>query len=203
MRTIVGEGAEAVILRKGNVLEKVRQEKKYRLREIDIPLRKFRTRREAKVLETLGKVQFPAPRLLGMDDTKMVVTMEEVSGEKIRDILELRDYRMISAAIGERLAELHNLGVIHGDLTTSNMILTKDGDIAFIDFGLSFFSRKIEDRAVDLHLLRTALESKHYKVWEDCFNGILNRYKGTADQADAVVARLEEVEARGRNKAKF
>ena len=80
------------------------------------------------------------------------------------------------------------------------MILSKE--IYFIDFGLSFFSDKAEDRAVDLHLLKEALESKHYKIWEECFKCALDAYRKEAKGADSILTRLEVVEKRGRYRAK-
>ena len=72
-------------------------------------------------------------------------------------------------------------------------------EIYFIDFGLSFFSQKIEDKAVDLHLLKQALESKHYKIWEKCFKEVLEGYKAAKDYNE-VMARFEKVEKRGRQR---
>ena len=95
---------------------------------------------------------------------------------------------------------LHNSAIIHGDLTTSNMILNKE--IYLIDFGLSFFSEKSEDKAVDLHLLKEALESKHYKIWEDAFKIVLEAYRKEAKRASETLKRLEQVEKRGRYRAK-
>ena len=67
----------------------------------------------------------------------------------------------------------------------------------FIDFGLGFFSTKAEDKAVDLHLLKQALESKHYKNFEKLYKTILKNYKHKD-----VLKRLEKVELRGRYKGK-
>jgi len=67
---------------------------------------------------------------------------------------------------------------------------------------LSFTSDKIEDKAVDLHLLRQALESKHYDNWQHCFEAALQGYSRTFPNADEVFKRLEKVESRGRNKLK-
>ena len=102
--------------------------------------------------------------------------------------------------IGEKIAVLHNNHIIHGDLTTSNMIFNEE--VYFIDFGLSFFSHKIEDKAVDLHLLKQALESKHYKIWEKAFKTALETYKKNAENSDEILKRLEKVEKRGRYKQK-
>ena len=118
----------------------------------------------------------------------------------MRDILEKSDYKKISEEIGEKIAVMHDKGIIHGDLTTSNMIFS-NGKVYLIDFGLSFFSDKIEDREVDLHLLRQALESKHYKLWEKCFKSALKGYE-KSKFAEQTIKRLEKVELRGRNKQK-
>ena len=95
---------------------------------------------------------------------------------------------------------MHNNNIIHGDLTTSNMIL--ENEIYFIDFGLSFFSDKTEDKAVDLHLLRHALESKHHKIFEKSFKAVLNGYKSKCRKYNETIKRLEKVESRGRYKGK-
>ena len=101
--------------------------------------------------------------------------------------------------IGVKLAKLHDSDIIHGDLTTSNMILDKE--IVFIDFGLSFHSNKIEDKAVDIHLFKQALESKHFKVKEKALEEFLKGYKKSKDYAE-IMKRLEQVELRGRYKHK-
>ncbi len=190
----IAQGAEAKLYLIDSKIVKDRIRKDYRIREIDIRLRKSRTKREAKIFEKLSSISFPAPKLIKSDDKEKIV-MEFIKGPKVRDILEEKDYKRLSEEIGKKIAILHNNGIIHGDLTTSNMILEKE--IYFIDFGLSFFSHKIEDKAVDLHLLKQALESKHYKVWEKCFNAALKAY-GNKE----VLKRLEQVEKRGRYKGK-
>ena len=193
----LSQGAEAIIYLDKDII-KDRIKKNYRIKEIDEPLRKFRTKREAKILEKLAAIDFPAPKLIKLD--KYNLRMENIKGKKVRDVLEKKDYIKISKEIGEKLAILHNNHIIHGDLTTSNMILEKE--IYFIDFGLSFFSHKIEDMAVDLHLLKQALESKHFRIWEKCFNAALKSYKQYADNSEEILKRLDQVEGRGRNKGK-
>ena len=103
---------------------------------------------------------------------------------------------------------MHNNGIIHGDLTTSNIILGKNSEgvfsrkVFFIDFGLSFFSEKAEDKAVDLHLLKEGLESRHYKVWEECFKCAIDAYRKEAKNSSETLKRLEAVEKRGRYRAR-
>jgi TP53 regulating kinase-like protein len=198
---VIGRGAEAIISKNeaGNIV-KERIKKSYRIDGIDDQLRKQRTRKEAKVLETLNEI-IPSPKLLKVNEKENLIEMELIDGPKVRDILEKDDYIAISKQIGEQVAKMHKKNLIHGDLTTSNFIL-KDGKIFFIDFGLSFHSTKIEDKAVDLHLLKQALESKHYTIFAECFEAALNGYTIESDESEEVLNRLKQVEKRGRNKEK-
>jgi len=195
----IAQGAEAKLYLVDNKIIKDRFEKDYRIKEIDKRLRKSRTKREAKIFNKLEAINFPSPKLIKTDDIDKI-TMEFIKGPKVRDILEEKNYTKLSEEIGKKLAILHNNNLIHGDLTTSNMILAKE--IYFIDFGLSYFSHKIEDKAVDLHLLKQALESKHYKVWEKCFDAAIKAYKKESKDSSEVFKRLETVEKRGRYKSK-
>jgi len=194
------KGAEATISVDNNIVIKDRVVKSYRLKEIDEKLRRFRTRREAKVLTKLEELHFPAPKLHEMCDKAMQIRMDMIQGNKLRDVL-YQNPIALSEEMGKKIGILHANDIIHGDLTTSNMIL--DNEIKFLDFGLSFFSNKEEDKAVDLHLLRQGLESKHFDVWEKSFAAAIKGYKKTSPDADRVLKRLEQVENRGRNKAKY
>ncbi|RLE39318.1 Kae1-associated kinase Bud32 [Candidatus Woesearchaeota archaeon] len=190
------QGAEAKLYLEGNKVIKDRFKKKYRHPELDKKLTYSRTKREAKVLQKLQELGFPAPRWIFND--KNILEMEHIKGAQLKDVFKLKHCKKI----GEMIAEMHNAGIIHGDLTTSNMIMNEK--IFFIDFGLSFFSKKLEDKAVDLHLLRQALESKHYEIWQDAFDKVLKGYKAKAKKAKEIIMRLEKVvEMRGRNKAKI
>ncbi len=214
MKSLIAQGAEAKLFLISDLKEKKiikdRFRKKYRIKELDDKLRRSRTKRECKVLNKLALLNFPAPRLIDTDD-KEKITIEFIKGPKIRDILEQSDYKKLCKEIGRKIAILHTNNMIHSDLTTSNMIFNQsvnnqtnkiNEEIYFIDFGLSFFSHKTEDKAVDLHLLKQALESKHYAISEQCFKCALDGYKkGYKDSAD-VLKRLELVEKRGRYKNK-
>jgi Kae1-associated kinase Bud32 len=193
MKTIA-QGAEATIYQKDNIVIKERPRKSYRSSIIDNKLRGSRTRREAKVLEKTHSLQF-TPKLI-KTNKKDTIEMEFIPGQKVACCLEERKYETIAKTIGKQIKALHTLGIIHGDLTTSNMILTnKNVDIFFIDFGLSFFSQKIEDKAVDLHVLSEALNAKHHTIANEVFTIIKDAYSDKD-----VLSRLEQVEMRGRNK---
>lgn len=225
MAEIIGRGAEAVVYREEETAIKDRISKSYRHPVIDNNLRKFRTRREAKILEKLKKINFPGPALVQSCDQSMKINMQFIDGVKLRDVME-KNHLVYSEEIGRLLGILHSNGIIHSDLTTSNMILKcRDfksdykvlensnhaqkpksrfltDKIYFIDFGLSFFSDKAEDKAVDLHLLDRALESKHYKIHKPCMHFVIKGYKKTHKKSEEVLNRLEKVQERGRNKKK-
>ena len=198
MKKLIAQGAEAKLFLEDGKILKNRFRKTYRIKEIDYKLRGFRTRREAKILQKLKAINFPAPKAIKSDEKENLI-IEKINGKLVKDSLD-KNYSKICSEIGRKVAILHNNAIIHGDLTTSNMILSKE--IYFIDFGLSFFSEKAEDRAVDLHLLKEGLESKHYKIWEECFKCAIEAYKKEARRSHETLKRLEAVEKRGRYRAK-
>jgi len=199
MKKLIAQGAESKLYLEKDKVVKNRFKKTYRIKEIDEKLRKSRTRREAKVLQKLEAIKFPSPKLI-KNDEKENIEIEYIKGNLLKEVLEKKDYLSLSIEIGEKIAILHNNNIIHGDLTTSNMILNKK--IYFIDFGLSFFSHKIEDRAVDLHLLKEALESKHCRIWVKSYGEALKSYEKNAKHGKEVLKRLKVVESRGRYKQK-
>ena len=196
MKKLIAQGAEAKLYVSGSKLIKERIKKSYRLEVLDNRIRKLRTRREAKLL---SRANVNVPRLLKIDEENSILEMEFIKGDLLKDgldSLELKKSLEVCKHIGEEVSKLHEQDIIHGDLTTSNMIL-KDNKVYFIDFGLGFISQKAEDKAVDIHLLKQALESKHYKKFEEYYSVILKNYKNKE-----VIKRLEKVEARGRYKIK-
>jgi TP53 regulating kinase-like protein len=200
MDKIIGRGAEAILYLENNKLIKERIKKSYRIDEIDEKLRKYRTRSEARLMQNSG---INVPKIISVNDKTMKIEMEFIEGKLIKNILDNlneKEREELCEHIGEQIAILHDNNIIHSDLTTSNMIL-KEGKVYFIDFGLGFKSLRIEDKAVDLHLLKQALESKHYKVFEECFDAILKGYKKSVNYNETM-ERLKKVEQRGRYKRK-
>jgi len=197
---LIAQGAEAKLYRTDSHLIKERIKKNYRIEEIDKNIRKYRTRRENSILEKAYNI-IPVPKVLKCDEKKHIIEMEFIEGERLSESLDnynLKERKDICRLIGKQVALLHNENIIHGDLTTSNMLLKKN-KLYFIDFGLSLISDKNEDKAVDLHLLRQALESRHYKHYEDSYKEVLEGYK-TCNKYKEVLNRLEKVEKRGRYK---
>ena len=197
----IAEGAEAKIFASGDKIIKERTPKPYRLKEIDESLRKQRTRREAKVFSRLKEIGVPVPDLIDYSDKAMTITMERLEGKKVRDILDAGNCERLGRELGRKVGLMHSHNIVHGDLTTSNMIF-QDSRVYFIDFGLSLFSARAEDKAVDIHLFRQTLESRHHKFWEKCFRAFIEGYEKTNPGCGEVMERLKKVEARGRYKGK-
>jgi Kae1-associated kinase Bud32 len=194
----IAQGAEAVLWLDKQRILKERVTKGYRYPELDDKLRKFRTRREAKILQRLESIDFPSPRLQDFCDQRTTLTMDFVQGEKLKDVLRQSNLDELSKSMGKNIAKLHSNDIIHGDLTTSNMIV--NDKVNFIDFGLSQFSDKIEDKAVDLFLLDRALQSTHGEIHPAIFEKVIAVYKEFNGDAVKVLERLQAVKSRGRNK---
>ncbi|MBI2664150.1 Kae1-associated serine/threonine protein kinase [Candidatus Woesearchaeota archaeon] len=197
---LIAEGAEASIYLAKHGIIKKRRRKSYRIKELDYKLRMFRTRREAKIMEKLAELNVAAPKVSSADST--AIEMSFIDGKKARDILSSGNCVRIGKEIGKTVAALHKNRIIHGDLTTSNMINSK-GKLYLIDFGLGFFSDKTEDKAVDLHLLRQALNSSHSRIAKKCFDAAVKSYCKSSRSGSEVLKRLEKVEGRGRYKGKL
>jgi Kae1-associated kinase Bud32 len=101
--------------------------------------------------------------------------------------------------MGESIARLHSAGIVHGDLTTSNMIF-KDDRLYIIDFGLGKISSKVEDQAVDLYLLYEALKSTHLRLLDEAWGAVLNAYKQNYVKSKEVLSRIAKIEKRRRYK---
>jgi len=196
---LIFQGAEAIIERVGKKINKTRIPKSYRHQNLDKKIIKQRTKRETKLISKTNKI-INSPKLISSTDNQ--ISMNFINGKMLSKCLDKSlDYPKICRQIGKDLAKLHNAGIIHGDLTTSNIVLEKKSDkIFFIDFGLGFHSDKIEDRAVDLHLIKGALKAKHPKISKIAFKKILEGYK-KSETYEKVLNRLETVESRGRYKS--
>ncbi len=193
---IIAQGAEAKIIQEGSSIIKDRIAKGYRHPELDRKMRKSRTSRETKLLEKASKIiNCPKPE---ESDSFNEIKMPLIKGKKLSDNLEKLDWKNICKEIGKSIAKLHDNNIIHGDLTTSNIILTEDNKLYFIDFGLGFMSERIEDRAVDLHLIKQALEAKHFTIHKEAEKIILDNYN--SKNRARVLEQLKKVEARGRYK---
>lgn len=203
-KDIIYKGAEAEICvskyMNYNVVEKRRVHKSYRINYIDDKLISSRTREEAKLMIEARNIGVSVPIIYDVDLISGIITMEYLTGKRIKDILNNlseKKRQTLCKKIGESIARFHNNDIIHGDITTSNMILLDD-KVHFIDFGLGEKNSEIESKGVDLHVLMEALESTHSK-YSDCFKYVLEGYKKELkDDANQVIKKIDEIVKRGR-----
>lgn len=181
------------------VIRKERISKKYRIEELDHKIRKKRTKQEAKLIHLAKTCGVITPLIYDVDKDKKSITMENIPGKAVKDIfddLNPSQRSLICERIGANISRLHNCGIIHGDLTTSNLLL-RDDEIVFIDFGLGKISDLVEDKGTDLLVFKKALSGIHYDFAEDCFRSILNGYREAMDYQD-IMNKIGEIEVRAR-----
>ncbi|MCX6803732.1 MAG: KEOPS complex kinase/ATPase Bud32 [Candidatus Diapherotrites archaeon] len=202
-------GAEAVISKKVidslPVISKKRVPKAYRNPLLDLKIRKERTRSEVKLLHAASSV-VNTPKIISVDEKNAEILMEFIPGNPLKLVLDKNSKLCIEA--GKCIRKLHDIGIIHGDLTTSNIIFAEDpkemnedlknrikqkGPLFFIDFGLGYFSIRLEDKATDLVVFKKTFNATHSKIkngWELVIQGY--------NPEKEFIARIEAIEKRTR-----
>jgi len=200
---LVKRGAEAELRRTEFLgraaMEKHRVPKAYRLEALDDELRRFRIRHEARLMAEARAAGVAVPILYDVNLVENKMIMEFIDGPTAKDVLDQGGpaAMRVARAMGQIVGRLHRAGIIHGDLTTSNMIL-RDGRIVMIDFSLGGKEDGVEARGVDLHLLKEALGSAHARA-ASYYREALRGYRETmGKEAEAVIAKVKEIESRGR-----
>ncbi len=196
-------GAEAE-LRKVEFLgrssvEKYRVPKAYRLGQLDEELRRARIRMESRLMSEARAAGVSVPVIYDVNLVDNKIVMEFIDGPTAKEVLEAGGPQAHATAteIGRLAGRLHRAGIIHGDLTTSNMIV-RDGRIVMIDFSLGAKDEATEARGVDLHLLKEALTSAHLHATA-YYRDVLAGYRETMGAAARdVIAKVKEIEGRGR-----
>ncbi|MBI4896492.1 MAG: Kae1-associated serine/threonine protein kinase [Candidatus Aenigmarchaeota archaeon] len=191
----IRRGAEAVVTLEDDQVVKNRIVKAYRLPELDQRLRKKRTSTESSILRQARRVGVPVPSIIS--ESESTIVMERIRGKTVKEALTKTTLQKLCIQIGSSIATLHRFGIIHGDLTTSNMIVSEDR-VVFIDFGLSYHSIKPEDRATDLYALRQTLASTHAELADEAWKCITETYQTAAEDADKVIKTLRKIEQRRR-----
>ena len=232
---LVAQGAEGRLYKTTFLLPdlpcafKYRPPKPYRHQILDQRLTRQRILAEARILVKCRKEGVLVPGVYSLDEAASWIAMEWIEGQPVRTKLNRwleeksgdvkSDQALINLMrrIGRLVGRLHQIGIVHGDLTTSNMMLRPttqldekqhmddvnsllNGDLLLIDFGLASQGIQDEDRAVDLYVLERAFASTHPRA-ESLFDELLQRYRVAFKQAPAVLKRLEDVRMRGRKRS--
>jgi len=209
-KVLLKQGAEARVFRTGYfgkaAILKERFVKGYRVASLDQKLTQRRMSQEARSITRCRRHGIRAPAIYCLDFKRREICMEEVAGKSLRDHIQSLNptedketLLALSHEIGTTLAKMHDCDVIHGDLTTSNMMYGPGGELTLIDFGLSSVSGLVEDKGVDLYVLERAFLSSHPNT-EDVFKELLHSYEKLAKDSKAIVAKLNEVRSRGRKR---
>ena len=212
---LIKQGAEARIyscsLYGKPTIVKERFSKAYRHPSLDKKLTHRRMGQEVRSMLRCRKVGISTPPVYFVDSETNCIYMAEIQDSKtardyIKELLKVdseetkSQLQHLAERIGSTLAKMHNVDCIHGDLTTSNMLLQNDFEhVVLIDFGLSFVSALAEDKGVDLYVLERAFLSTHPNT-EELFKSLLASYKKTAKKAQEVLNKLDEVRLRGRKR---
>jgi len=188
-------GAEATIylsddpVLKERVIIKTRHPKSYRTLELDQQLRKRRTRNEARLLHQAKAAGVKVPFIYDIDMQECSITMEYIQGERLRDVID----EDMAREVGRIIGKLHKVNIIHGDLTTSNMLLAEGGKITFIDLSLGEINDDLEAKGVDLHVLAENFRAIHTKL---DFSLVIEGYKEESNIP--IMEKIQEIETRGR-----
>ena len=224
--TLLFQGAEAKIYllkdpnnlsNNGQFLLKQRFCKKYRHSELDKKLTTKRITQECRSLLKCHKLGIKVPIVYLSDLSEKVIMMEYLHDYiSLRNFLESCDkcesvLKILSKDVASLIVKLHDNSVIHGDLTTCNLLVkqkepefsTENMNGTFsvvpIDFGLSSVSESSEDKAVDLYVLERAINTTHAGI-EQFFEDMLTNYFEISKFGHSIKTRLEDVRARGRKR---
>jgi len=187
VKVYLGGEAEVKILE--NVVVKTRIPKRYRIKELDRELRLRRTKMEAKIISAARRAGVPTPIVLDVEEDTIV--MERIYGEAVKDVMS----KDVSREVGRMAAKLHRAGIIHGDITPMNLILS-NSRIYFVDFGLAFFDNKVEPMGVDVHVYFESLKAS-FENWERLRDAFIEGYLAEGG-SEEVIERAKEIEERGR-----
>jgi len=177
---------------------KIRKAKNYRNPTLDAKIRKQRTIRESQTISEVKSFGIPSPLVYFVDYNKSSILMQKISGIPVHDLPNSKIIGL-TQEIGTLVGTMHKNGIMHGDLTTSNFILSKN-KVYVIDFGLSQKSFKPEDHAVDLRLIKEILNSAHAQIMEYAWKNFLLGYKSVVGPTNyaKIIQLVSVIESRGR-----
>ncbi len=205
--SLIYRGAEAVLYRGiyagVEAVYKYRRPKKYRHPALDERIRSLRTVREARALLEAREAGVPVPAVLLVEPEEALLVMEYVEGMLLRDLAERISGQSLLGLfhrLGGIVARMHRAGIMHGDLTTSNIIVLPEGGLVLVDFGLSTRSHRLEDKGVDIHVLLRSLESTVPRAATQAYRAFLKGYGEEAgpEEARSLEEKVEEIRLRGR-----
>jgi len=185
------------------VVIKRRVRKEYRNSSLDRQIRHDRTVSEASIIHEAKTAGARVPSIVGIVIENNAIAMTHLEGTVARERLDemgISEARKLLRSIGEQIGLLHAAGIVHGDLTTSNVIVSASGTPSIVDFGMSRRSLESEDRGVDIHLLQRSIAASHSKSPSSMMNAMIRGYEQTAGRkiAGSTWRKAREIARRGR-----
>ena len=109
---------------------KERFAKTYRHPDLDHKLRQTRMLQEARCLVACSRKGIDVPQVYFIDEHKMSLHLERINGWTVKEYLNMHEsddskWSQVARAVGTAVAKMHMCGIIHGDLTTSNMMIRR------------------------------------------------------------------------------
>jgi TP53 regulating kinase-like protein len=174
-------------------ISKIRIPKAYRQGTLDEDLRRRRTISESRMLSLAKKFGLRTPYIYFVDPFRAEIVMEFVPGTQASKVLT----STICSNIGKFVSTLHLHNIIHGDLTPTNFITNRK--ITMVDMGLSFYSRRMEDKAMDIRLFKEILKSTFHNSFSKFFNEFLAGYQSVnSKELEKILQRIDIIESRKR-----
>ena len=199
---LIKKGAEGdlflTVWNKQKAVLKARKEKNYRNSQLDNRIRKQRTIRESEIISQVKSFGISTPLVYFVDTKNCTILMQYITGTLIQDLPKTK-LTLICKKIGQVVGTMHKNGIMHGDLTTSNFILSH-GKLFVIDFGLAVKTKKSIDHAVDLRLFKEILNSAHVSIMKNAWKNFLQGYKMAVgiSRFNKVTNLVSVIESRGR-----
>lgn len=195
---LIRQGAEAKLFKTSwhglSAVKKLRIKKSYRDEKLDSRVRLMRTKIEAVLLHKAKILGIRTPTIFAADLEKSELLVEYIDGIKAKECI--RKNIALCKKIAKDIATLHNAGVIHGDLTLDNIIVLNRRPV-FIDFGLGFYSHKIEDKATDMLNLKKSILALKPELEREC-EAIMRYYSRYAHKGREILKRMQHIESRAR-----
>lgn len=203
---LIYKGAEAYLFKSTfldtDVIVKYRLPKPYRDPLLDRRIRRDRTILEARIIARVKELGVPVPTLYMVDPEKAIIIMEYIHGIRLKELINHANISTIETyvrEVGRSIGIMHSAGIVHGDLTTSNIIVKEDTPY-IIDFGLAQYSDELEDKGVDIHLFLRSLESTHPRFVDRLFKAFMKGYEEIVGSRgkESILEKVREIRMRGR-----
>ena len=169
------------------------------------PGMRIRFEREALTISALSHPNICSIFDIGHQKGMDYLVMEYIEGKTLAALIQngpmpVKLLLNLGVGIADGLAAAHAAGIIHRDLKPANIMVTAEGRVKILDFGLANKTKKPEDHAVDLRLFKEILTSAHVKIMNKSWSSFLKGYKTVVGSArfSKITNLVTVIESRGR-----